>query len=313
MVKPSAKRSAYGYLRERHEASKRSICQTLGLYRSTLDRKSVKDDSETEAKLKELAKRYPTRGLDYYYGKIRMEGLKWNYKRVRRVYNKLGLKLRRKHKRRLNRPYKEGLSQPIFSNVTWSMDFMSDALEDGRKVRVLNIIDDYNRECLSITVGISMSSDRVIRILEQVIEMKGKPKEIRTDNGPEFTSINYTNWCETNDITTKHIQPGKPNQNGYIERFNKTFREDILNAYLFESINQLQLKAELWQQDYNSGHPHTALGGMSPESFKYSRSKIIDAYRSVKVKMNVSLTAANLDRSSTINRLDAKRLFKAII
>ena len=187
MVKPSAKRSAYTYLNNRHEASNRLICRTIGLYRSTLNRVSTKDDSETETKLRQLVECHPTRGLDWYYGKIRMEGLAWNYKRVRRVYNKLGLKHRRRHKRRLNRPYVEGLAQPILPNVTWSMDFMSDSLEDGRKIRVLNIIDDYNRECLSITAGISMSSDRVIRIIEQVIELKGKPLQIRTDNGPEFT------------------------------------------------------------------------------------------------------------------------------
>lgn len=288
MVRPCTKRQAYHYLSENYTASKSLICKTINLYRSTLKRVSTKDDSETEIKLKQLAQQYPRRGMDYYYGKIRMQGLIWNRKRVRRVYNKLGLKMRRKHKRRLNRPYTEGLSQPIFPNVTWSMDFMSDCLEGGRKLRVLNIIDDYNRECLAIEIGVSICSQRVTRVLDWVIELRGKPQGIRTDNGPEYTSHHYIDWCKQRQIEPIHIQPGKPNQNGFIERFNRTFREDILDAYIFDSVSQLQLKAELWKTEYNTGHPHQALGRMSPIGFDNSRRKVIDAYETVKVKLNDS-------------------------
>jgi len=312
VVKPSTKRTVYKYLKEKYNASKRLICDTINLYRSTLDRESTKDDTETENKLNELADRYPTRGMDHYYGKIRMEGLIWNYKRVRRVYLKLGLKLRRKHKRRINRPYKEALCQPLYPNVTWSMDFMSDALEDGRKIRVLNIIDDYNRESLSITVGISMSSERVTRILDELVELKGKPQGIRTDNGPEFTSVNYITWCETNNIVAKFIQPGKPNQNGYVERFNRTFREDVLDAYIFTSIRQMQMKADLWKEEYNNGHPHGSLGRLSPVAFKYSRSKFIDASDKVKAKMNGSLRSPALTLSppsmATLNKYSNEKI-----
>jgi len=288
VVGPSVKRVVFDYLNAKYDASKSMICKTINLHRSTLRYKSKKDDTETETKLLELAKDFPTRGMDVYFGKIRMEGLKWNYKRVRRVYNELGLQLRRKHKKRLKRPYKEGLSQPILPNVTWSMDFMSDALEDGRKVRVLNVIDDYNRECLAVKVGISMSSERVTRILDEIIETKGVPDRIRTDNGPEFTAYHYMEWCEAQGINPKHIQPGKPSQNGFIERFNRTFREDVLDAYIFESLGQLQLKAELWKDEYNHSHPHGSLNRMSPMGFANSRRKVIDAYEIVKVKMNDS-------------------------
>jgi len=267
-----------------------------------LNRVSIKDDSETEDKLKELAERYPRRGMDHYYGKIRMQGLIWNRKRVRRVYNKLGLKLRRKHRKRINRPYKEGLAQPIFPNVMWSMDFMSDGLEDGRKVRTLNVIDDYNRECLAIEIGVSICSQRVTRVLEWIIELKGKPERIRTDNGPEFTSAHYIDWCEENGIGPLHIQPGKPNQNGYVERFNRTFREDVLDAYIFESIGQMQMKADLWRQDYNTGHPHKALGRRSPIGFKNSRRKVIEAYETVKVKMNDSIESTLTVSHASIGR-----------
>ena len=267
-----------------------------------MDRVSTEYDSVDEDKLNELAERYPRRGMEHYYGKIRMQGLIWNRKRVRRVYNKMGLKLRRKRRKRINRPYKEGLAQPIFPNVTWSMDFMSDGLEDGRKIRTLNIIDDYNRECLAIEIGISICSQRVTRVLDWVIELKGKPERIRTDNGPEFTSAHYMDWCEENGIEPVHIQPGKPNQNGYVERFNRTFREDVLDAYIFESISQMQMKADLWRQDYNIGHPHKALWRMSPIGFKNSRRKVIDAYEIVKVKMNDSYESTLTISSPSIGR-----------
>jgi len=205
------------YLMGSYDGSLRVVCRTLGLQTSTYYRKSTKDDSEVEDKLQSLAKRYPTRGLDWYYGKIRQEGLLWNRKRVLRVYRKLNLGLRRKHRKRINRPYTEGLSQPICPNVSWSMDFMSDALEDKRRIRVLNIIDDYNREALAIKVGISFPSDRVIRVLEELRETKGLPSQIRVDNGPEFISYKLKDYCKTNGIHLAYIQPGKPNQNGYIE------------------------------------------------------------------------------------------------
>ena len=288
MVGPSAKRRVFGYLAERYSASKSLICRTLDLYRSTLRRKSTKDDSEVESKLTELVEQASTRGFDWYYLKIRQEGHKWNRKRVLRVYRKMNLQMRRKHKKRINRPYRFGLSQPILPNVTWSMDFMSDSLEDGRKVRILNVIDDYNRESLAIEIGISMCSERVTRILDWIIELKGKPDNIRTDNGPEFISHHYRDWCTTNKINPMHIQPGKPNQNGYVERFNRTYREDVLDAYIFETIDQLQVLSDKWKEDYNTGHPHQSLNGRSPVAFKYSRRKVIDAYEKVKAKMNGS-------------------------
>jgi len=166
------------------------------------------------------------------------------------------------------------------------MDFMSDALEDGRKVRLLNIIDDYNRECLAIEVGVSICSERVTRVLDWIIELRGKPGQIRTDNGPEFTAYYYLDWCKSNKIHPLFIQPGKPNQNGYVERFNRTFREDILDAYIFTSISQLQVMADKWKEDYNYGHPHQSLQGKSPIQFKYSRREFLEASEIVKAKMN---------------------------
>jgi putative transposase len=304
VVGPSAKRNVLEYLEDSYDVSRRKACETISLSRSTAYRKPKKDDSEVEGKLKELAQKYPTRGVDWYYSRIRLEGLKWNRKRVLRVYRKMGLAMRRKFKKRINRPYEEGLSQPILPNVCWSMDFMSDALEDGRKVRIFNVIDDYNRACLSNECGISMPSQRVTRILEQIIELRGKPESIRTDNGPEFTSHHFTDWCKEKNIKTKYIQPGKPHQNGYIERFNRTFREDVLDAYIFEKLSQLRIISQKWQDEYNYGHPHQSLGGLTPIGFEISRRKGIEASEIVKAKMNGSPhVEPALTNSSTSNWL----------
>lgn len=176
----------------------------------------------------------------------------------------MNLKLRRKHKRRLPSRYKEPLEVPSQPNNTWSMDFMSDALQDGRKIRVFNITDDFNREALAIEVGLSYPSDRVIRTLQVMEEEYGLPERIRVDNGPEFISNKLRSWCEEKGIKLKFIQPGKPAQNAYIERFNRIFREDVLDAYWFESLDQVRVLSEQWRVDYNEKHPHSSLGGFSP-------------------------------------------------
>lgn len=264
------------YLLETYSTSIKQICRALGLNRSSWYYKSIRDDSEVEQKLKSLAKEHPTRGMDWYYLRIRSEGLIWNRKRVLRIYRKLKLGLRRKHKKRINRPYKYALAQPLAPNITWSMDFMSDVLEDGRKVRTFNIIDDYNREALAIEVGLSLPSERVKRVLDRLFFARGKPLSIRSDNGPEFTSHILADFCKEKKIEQWFIQPGKPSQNGYIERFNRTFREDILDAYIFEDLSQLRILSQQWLEKYNLGHPHQSLGGKSPLRFKDERKSKTD-------------------------------------
>lgn len=227
-----------------------------------------KDDSEVIDKLSELAETHPTRGFDEYYKRIRREGLQWNRKRVLRVYRNMKLKLRRKHKKRLPERVKVPLCIPDTLNHTWSMDFMSDTLIDTRKVRVFNVIDDCNREALAIDAGMSFPARAVIETLEELKKEVGVPKYIRCDNGPEFISKIFRNWCEKNYIEIKYTQPGKPMQNGYIERFNRFYREDILDAFYFEDIYQLQKLSDKWRNDYNYNHPHKALLNKSPKEHK---------------------------------------------
>ena len=226
--------------------------------------RTIKNDGSVIDRLNQLAERYPTRGFDTYYGKIRLEGIKWNRKRVLRVYRMLNLKMRRKRKQRLPSRIKQTLGVPARINQTWSIDFMSDSLTNGRRFRILNVIDDCNREALISEAYYSFPAIRLVNRLKELIIERGKPKRIRTDNGPEFISKVFTSFCEENNIKLQFIQPGKLAQNAYIERLNRTFREDVLDAYLFETIYQVNALAFEWQMDYNQNHPHKALNGMSP-------------------------------------------------
>jgi putative transposase len=239
-------------------------CKIVHLTRSMYYYTSQRDDSEIIQKLNELAEKYPTRGFDTYYGKIRMQGLVWNRKRVLRVYRSLNLKMRRKRKRRLPTRIKKTLEIPATLNETWSVDFMSDALTNGRRFRVLNVIDDHNREALINEAYFSIPAERLVDALKRLIIDRGKPKTIRTDNGPEFISKVFAEYCTKNAIAIQYIQPGKPAQNAYIERFNRTFREDVLDAYLFGSIQEVNDKAYEWQIEYNQSHPCKGLNGLSP-------------------------------------------------
>jgi putative transposase len=237
--------------------------------------RSVKDDSEVEEKLRYYGEKLPARGFPEYFKRIRKEGLKWNHKRVRRVYRKLGMARRRKIKRRIPNPERSPLLQPVRPNLTWSIDFMEDRLENGRKFRTLNILDDYNREALSIEVDYSFPAYKVIKMVKRVISWRGKPEEIRSDNGTEFIAKKFEDFCENSGIEHVRIQKGKPNQNGFIERFNRTFREDVLDMNIFENIDQVRDKVEEFLEDYNNNHPHDSLADMSPNEFldRYNQKK----------------------------------------
>lgn len=228
---------------------------------------SKRDDNPVIDKLNELAEQLPTRGFDEYYNRIRNEGLQWNRKRVLRIYRSMGLNIRRKRKKRLPSRVKEPLKASPSVNHTWSMDFMSDALSYGRRVRILNVLDDFNREALTIESGFSITAEKVVAIMEELCFWRGTPKEIRVDNGPEFLSKVFVNWCNQNSIRIIYIQPGKPVQNAYIERFNRLYREDVLDAYIFEDLTALKTLTSEWMEDYNKYHPHSSLDKRSPKDY----------------------------------------------
>lgn len=228
--------------------------------------KAKQDDKYCEL-LTELVTNRPSIGFWLSYRRIRRMGEIVNHKKLYRIYTSMKLNIRRRAKKRLPARLKQQLFQPSALNEVWSIDFMSDSLWDGRKIRLLNIIDDFNREILTIETDTSLPTLRVIRCLEELSKNRGLPKFIRVDNGPEFISDKLDSWCKQNKIQLIFIQPGEPTQNAYIERFNGTFRRDVLNAYVFKSINEVREISEEWMYDYNNNRPHKSLQNKTPYEY----------------------------------------------
>ena len=247
-------------------ASERQACRTVQLSRYGYRYQAKRTTDEPIAQeLRQLADRQPRWGCDKMIDYLKNEGHGWNHKRIRRVYRALHLK--RKPKKRLPARVPQTLAVPEQRNQTWSLDFMSDALSNGRTFRTLNVIDDFNREALWIEVDTSLPAERVVRVLEQLLSWPGKPASIRMDNGPELISQRLASWAREKHIELLHIQPGKPAQNAYIERFNRTYREEVLDAYLFDDLQEVRHITERWLEDYNTIRPHEALQGISPRQF----------------------------------------------
>jgi putative transposase len=202
-------------------------------------------------------------GLCYLFLR-NVKGFGWNHKRVYRIYRELELNLRIKPRRRLVREKPDELAVPEAPNKTWSMDFMADRLGDGRAFRLLNVLDDFNREGLAIDVDFSLPAERVIRSLDQIIEWRGKPDAIRVDNGPEYVSGKLLAWADKQNIILMHIQPGKPQQNAYIERYNRTVRHEWLDQYILETLEEAQRHATRWLWTYNNERPNMGIGGITP-------------------------------------------------
>jgi len=202
-------------------------------------------------------------GLCFLYLR-NIQGHGWNHKRVYRIYRELELNLRIKPRKRLKRVKPDELAVPDAPNQVWSMDFMADRLEDGRAFRLLNVLDDFNREGLGIEVDFSLPAERVVRVLNQIIEWRGKPGAIRVDNGPEYISGTLMKWAETHGIGLQHIQPGKPQQNAYVERYNRTVRHEWLGQIIFETIAEVQDHATEWLWTYNNDRPNMGIGGITP-------------------------------------------------
>jgi len=198
---------------------------------------------------------------------IRNQGEQVNHKKIRRIYREMQLNIRIKPKKRLPSREPVPLIVPEQPNVSWSVDFMSDALASGQRFRTFNVIDDFNREVLWISTDTSIPSLKVMRILDQIAGCHGNPRQIRSDNGPEFLAHRLQQWAREHCVAWHFIQPGKPAQNAFIERLNRTFREDVLDAYLFSDLREVQEMAFDWMEMYNTTRPHEALGNLSPQQF----------------------------------------------
>jgi len=266
---PDEKRELVEYLNMEHQFSIRQACAVIKLNRSSLYYKNRKkeNDQEVVELLNHLAERYPRNGFKKLFLRIRNMGYSWNHKKVYRIYKKLGLNIKRKIKKRLPVRIKTPLVEVGCPNYFWSMDFMSDTLWHGRRFRLLNIIDEFNRELLAVNVDTSLPARRVVETLEQLSSYRGLPKFIRVDNGPEFISMHLELWCSKHNIILDFIRPGKPTENARVERFNGSMRRELLNCHIFTSLSEVREKVEEWMIDYNYHRPHEALGNLSPIEF----------------------------------------------
>jgi len=227
----------------------------------------LKRDIPVIETLSELVERYPRYGFPKLFQLIKRQGKNWNHKRVHRIYCKMGLNMRRKGKQRLASRNPKPLSVPNEMNQSWSADFMSDSLYDGRTFRTFNVVDDFNREALVIEVDLNLPAKRIIRVLDRIAAWRGYPRQIRMDNGPEFISLSMAKWAEEHNIHLEFIEPGKPTQNSYVERFNGTYRNEILNYYIFESLSEVREITAQWMKEYNEERPHESLGNLTPHEY----------------------------------------------
>lgn len=229
------------------------------------EKKNCSENERIADKLIRLTEENRSWGFGLCFLHLRnVQGYRWNHKRVYRIYCELQLNLRIKPKKRLVREKPVPLAVPENINECWSMDFMHDQLADGRNVRLLNVIDDCNREALGIEVDFSFASQRVIRTLNRIIEWRGKPLAIRCDNGPEYISLKIATWATEKKIELRFIEPGQPQQNAYVERFNRTVRYDWLSQYIFTSLETIRNFATSWMWKYNNDRPNMGLGGFTP-------------------------------------------------
>ena len=267
MVTPEQRRTAVTCAMEAAGISERQACRFTGFSRSTQRYASRRaSDTALRERLHTLALLRPRWGYRRLYRLLRREGMTVNRKRVQRVYREAGLSVRRRARKRVA-VERVPRSTPITVNIRWSMDFVSDALADGRKIRALSIVDDFSRECPVIAVDRSLPGERVVRELEQVARVRGYPEVIVCDNGPEFRGEALDRWAHEHGVTLQFIEPGKPVQNCFIESFNGRLRDECLNESWFVSLADAQRTIEAFRLDYNSVRPHSGLTGCTPSEF----------------------------------------------
>jgi putative transposase len=267
-VTPAAHREAAAYLQSAYEMSERRACRVLGADRTGVRYEARRpDDAALRERLKALAQERRRFGYRRLHVLLRREGHAVNSKRVQRIYREERLTVRRRGGRKRAIGTRRPLEAPTAANQRWSLDFVSDQLTDGRRFRILAVVDDCTRECLGLVADTSLSGRRVARELDNIIRQRGRPTTIVSDNGTELTSNAILGWADETGVGWHYIAPGKPQQNGFIESFNGRLRDELLNETLFRSLPHARAVLEAWRRDYNEARPHSKLGWMTPLDF----------------------------------------------
>ena len=261
---PDAKRKAVAYLCDTHEVSQRRACAALSVDRSTVryQSKRVVDVKQRDA-IKRIAKERRRFGYRRILVMLERENIFMNHKKLRRIYREEGLQVRKRGGRKRALGTRRPMIVPQTANQRWSLDFVSDALTDGRRFRIFAVVDGHTRECLSLVTDTSLSGLRVTRKLDRIIENRGQV----SDKGTEFTSIAVLKWVRETGIGWHYIAPGKPQQNAFIESFDGKLRDECLNETLFSTLAEARKILEIWKEDYNTERPHSALGNIPPSEF----------------------------------------------
>lgn len=257
------------YLVAEHKLSVRRSCRCVRLSAAAYynpPRTQERDAAVIES-INAMIDKHPRWGFWKTFKALRRNGHGFNHKRVYRVYCNLKLNQKRRAKKRLPERFKQPLLVPPSPNQTWSADFMSDMLYTGKRFRTFNVIDDFNREVIHIEIDTSITAKRLIRVFERLRSERGLPAVLRVDNGPEFLSGDFAAWAEAAGITIQHIQPGEPNQNAYVERFNRTYRNELLDLYLFRELVEVREATYWWMIEYNEQRPHDSLDDLPPVEY----------------------------------------------
>jgi len=268
MVTPAAERKAVAHLVEHHEMSERRACKAIGCCRMTIRYESTRPgDGALRERMKAIAherRRFGYRRLHVMLGR---EGFLVNHKRLFRLYCEEKLKVRRRGGRKRAMGTRRPIDVPLAPNQRWSLDFVSDQLTDGRRFRILTVIDNCTRECLALVADTSLSGRRVARELDEIIRQRGRPQTIVSDNGTEYTSNAILEWAHDTGVGWHYIAPGKPQQNGLNESFNGRLRDELLNETLFRTLHHARVVLESWRRDYNERRPHSKLGWQTPQDY----------------------------------------------
>ncbi len=253
-------------MQQEYAFSERRACRVMTMAVTTYRYRTQRTDEPFRTRLVELARSKPRFGYRRLHVLLQRSGEQVNHKRLHRVYREAGLAIRRKKRKHCVREGKPLLVRTS-ANQEWALDFEHDAVECGRTIRVLSVVDAYTRECLALEVDTSFASRRVTRVLEAIVAERGQPLAIRCDNGPELTSRHFLAWCVERQIELVHIQPGKPTQNGRVESFNGRMREECLNLSWFQNLFDARRKIAAWRIEYNEERPHSSLGYKTPKEF----------------------------------------------